>query len=130
MNTADDRPRALRSAETAATAWAETVEHQQHATGRHADFYALAGEMVATLNAIDDLTVVLAHQVARYGQGRALYDDTRTADPADRLFEAVDCLRGVRAGLAATSAAANAFWSAVGHIGVDADQTDGVGERP
>ena len=62
---------------------------------------------------------MLARQVGRYGQGRALYDDTRTVDPADRLAEAVDCLRGVRAGLATTSAAANAFWSAIGHIGVE-----------
>ena len=73
MNTPDERPRALRSAEAAATAWAETVEHQQQATPRHADFYALAGEMVATLYALDDLTVVLAGQVGGYGAGpRAL----------------------------------------------------------
>ena len=73
MNTPDDRderPRALRSAEAASTGWAETVEHQQQATPRHADFYALAGEMVATFHALDDLTVVLAAQVGGYGQGR------------------------------------------------------------
>ena len=112
-------PHALRSAETAATAWAETVEHQLEAPPRHADFYALAGEMVATLNALDDLSVLLARQVGRYGQGRALYDDTHTTDPADRLTEAVDHLRSMRAGLVTASAAANGFWSAVGHIGVE-----------
>ena len=98
MTTPDERPHALRSAETAATAWAETVEHQLEAPPRHADFYALAGEMVATLNALDDLSVLLARQVGRYGQGRALYDDTHTTDPADRLTEAVDHLRSMRAG--------------------------------
>ncbi len=119
MTTPDERPRALRSADTAATAWAETVEHQQEASPRHADFYALAGEMVATLYALDDLTVLLARQVGGYGQGRLLYDDTRTTDPADRLADAIACLHGMRTGLATTSAAANAFWSAIGHIGVE-----------
>ena len=119
MTTSDDYPRALRSAEAAATAWKQAVEHQQDATPRHADFYALAGEMVATLYALDDLSVVLARQVGRYGEGRALYDDTRTVDPAARLAEAVACLRAVRAGLSTTTAAANAFWSAIGHIGVE-----------
>ena len=119
MTTPDDYPRALRSAEAAATAWKQAVEHQQDATPRHADFYALAGEMVATLYALDDLSVVLARQVGRYGEGRALYDDTRTVDPAARLVEAVECLRAVRVGLSTTTAAANAFWSAIGHIGVE-----------
>jgi len=40
MTTPDDYPRALRSAEAAATAWKQAVEHQQDATPRHADFYA------------------------------------------------------------------------------------------
>ena len=119
MNTPDERPRALRSAEAASTAWAETVEHQQDAARRHADFYALAGEMVATLYALDDLTVVLAAQVGSYGQGRILYDDSRTVDPAARLADAVHCLRDVRAALGPATAAANAFWSAIGHIGVE-----------
>ena len=119
MNTPDERPPALRNADTAATAWAETVQHQLHATPRHADFYALAGEVVATLNAVDDLTVVLARQVGSYGQGRTLYDDTRTVDPADRLADAVDCLHRVHDALGTTAVAANEFWSAIGHIGVE-----------
>ena len=57
MTTPDERPTALRSAEAAATAWAETVEHQYEASPRHADFYALAGEMVAQQAA--DFDVVL-----------------------------------------------------------------------
>jgi hypothetical protein len=122
MSTLDDgdtRPRAVRSAEAAATAWAETVQHQQQAIPRHADFYALAGELVATLYSLDDLTVVLAAQVGAYGQGRAVYDDTRAVDPAARLAEAVQRLRDVRAALEPAAAEANAFWSAIGHIGVE-----------
>ncbi len=76
MNAHDERPRTLRSAEAASAAWSETVEHQQDAPPRHADFYAVAAEIVATLYALDDLTVVLAAQVGGYGQGRILYDDT------------------------------------------------------
>jgi hypothetical protein len=119
MATPDRRPHALRSAEAAVTAWAETVELQQQATPEHADFYALAAEMVVALHALDDLSVLLARQVGVYGQGRVLYDDTRTTDPADRLAEAVACLRGMRTGLVTTTAAANEFWKAIGPIGVE-----------
>ena len=45
MTTPDERPPALRSADTASTSWATTVEHQQQAPPRHADFYALAGDL-------------------------------------------------------------------------------------
>lgn len=115
----DARPRAVRSAEAAATGWAEVVHHQQQAEPRHADFYALAGEMVATLYALDDLTVLLAAQVGAYGQGRAVYDDTRTVDPATRLAEAAQHLYGIRAALGTATTEANAFWSEIGHIGVE-----------
>ena len=119
MTTPDEYLHALRTAETAATAWKKTVEHQQDAPPRHADFYALAGEMVATLYALDDLTVVLGRQVGSYGQGRAVYDDTRTVDPTTRLAEAVQRLRGMRAALGPAATEANAFWSEIGHIGVE-----------
>jgi hypothetical protein len=120
VTTPDEYPRALRSAEAAATAWKQAVEHQQDATPQHADFYALAGEMVATLYALDDLTVVLARQVGDYGQGRALYDDTRTVDPAERLTEAVAALRAVHTALGAVTPVVHALWNAIGHIGVEA----------
>ena len=120
MTTPDDYPRALRSAETAAAAWKQAVEHQQDATPRHADFYALAGEMVATLYALDDLTVVLARQVGDYSQGRALYDDTRTVDPAERLTAAVGSLREVHAALGVVTPAVHEFWNAIGHVGFEA----------
>ena len=118
MNTPDERPRALRSAETAAAAWTETVEHQQDATPRHADFYALAGEIVATLYALDDLSVVLAHQVGGYGEGRALrrHPHRRSGRPP-RRGRGMPARRACGLGPAA---AANDFWSAIGHIGVEA----------
>ena len=119
MTTRDERPPAVRSANAAATAWAEAVRHQQAAPASHADFYALAAELVATLNTLDDLAVLVAGQVGRYGQGRTLYDDTRTVDPAARLGEAVETLSRVHAALGATATAANEFWNAIGHIGVE-----------
>ncbi len=112
MNTHRRTPTRAAQRRSGVHAWAETVEHQQDAARRHADFYALAGELVATLYALNDLTVVLAAQVGGYGQGRVLYDDTRTVDPAARLADAVQCLRDVRAALGPATAAANAFWSA------------------
>ena len=84
-----------------------------------AGFYAFASEIVATLNALDNLTVVLAAQVGAYGEGRTLYDDTRTVDPAARLAEAVQCLSYARAALGPAAVAANGFWSTIGHIGVE-----------
>ena len=119
MTTRDERPPAVRSADAAATAWAEAVRHQQAAPASHADFYALAAELVATLYALDDLAVLMAGQVGRYGQGRTLYDDTRTVDPAARLGEAVEALSRVHAALGTTATAANEFWNAIGHIGVE-----------
>ena len=85
----DGRPKAVRSAEAGATAWSEAVAQQHEAPGRHADFYALAAELAATLYALNDLTVVLAAQVGAYGQSRVLYDNTHTVDPAARLVDAV-----------------------------------------
>ena len=119
MTTRDERPPAMRSADTAAMAWAEAVRQQQSAPASHADFYALAAELVATLNVLDDLSVIVAGQVGRYGQGRTLYDDTRTVDPALRLGEAAEALSRVHAALGTTATAANEFWNAISHIGVE-----------
>jgi hypothetical protein len=120
MNNTDERSPALRCADIAVTAWADAVRHQLEEPSRHADFYALAREVVATLCALDDLAVLLAAQVGRYGESRVLYDDTRAVDPVARLTEAVQCLRDVRAALGPATVAANSFWTAIGHIGVEA----------
>src|SRR5690242_15130916 len=98
-------------AEQGTAGWEDAVRLQRWASPDHADFYALAGEMVATLYALDDLAQVLHWQVSRYGQGRRLYDDTRQVDPAARLADAAAELTGLRAQLQAAQALANRFWS-------------------
>ena len=62
---------------------------------------------------------MLARQISDYGDGRALYDDTYQVDPAERLAEAVRELRAAQTDLRDAGAAANRFWSAIGHIGVE-----------
>lgn len=120
MNDTDDQcPPALDRAAEGTDGWEETARHQRHATPDHADFYALAGEIVTTLHALDDLTEILSRQVAGYAQGRPVYDDTRTVDPAARLAEATALLRDIRAGVRAAALAGNRFWSAIGHIGTE-----------
>jgi hypothetical protein len=106
-------------AERGSAGWEDAVRLQRWATPNHADFYALAGEIVATLSALDDLADVVHHQVSRYGQGRRLYDDTRQVDPGVRLVEAAGELADLREQLQAAQAPANRFWSTVGHIGVE-----------
>lgn len=117
--TDDDRAPAVARAEQATDGWEDVAHLQRWAGPDHADFYALAGELVRTLHAIEDLTQVLAAQVARYATGRTLYDDTRSVDPATRLADAVEQLRAARAGVAAAESRFNEFWSTIGHIGVE-----------
>lgn len=120
MNDTDEqRSPALDRAAEGTDGWEQVVSHQRHATPDHADFYALAGEIVTTLHALDDLAEVLAGQVAGYAQGRPVYDDTRTVDPAARLAEATALLRDTRKGLRTAVVPANRFWSAIGHIGTE-----------
>jgi hypothetical protein len=116
-------------AERGTGAWEDTARLQRWATPDHADFYALAGEVVATLYALDDLAQVLRRQVAGYGQGRPVYDDTYgRVDPAVRLAAAVAELDGLRGLVQAAQVPANRFWSAIGHIGVEhSDLPDGPG---
>lgn len=121
MNDTDKyRATAVGHAQVGAEEWEQVVRAQRHADAEHADFYALAGEIVTTLHALEDLTGVLTRQVDGYAQGRPVYDDTRTVDPAARLAEATALLRDTRTGLCAAALAANRFWSAISHIGVEA----------
>jgi hypothetical protein len=99
--------------------WEDAVRLQRWADADHGDFYALAGEVVATLYALEDLASVLERQVARYGQGRVLYDDTRQVDPADRLQAAVHALQGLHDTVVAAGGRAEQFFTAIGHLGVD-----------
>ena len=115
----DSRPAAVVAAERAGELWTDVVRLQRWTDPDHADIYAIAGELVATLTALDDLASVLARQVSDYGKGRALYDDSRQIDPAERLAEAVKRLRSAQTAIRAAWVAANGFWSAIGHIGVE-----------
>lgn len=120
MRAGEWRSPAAERAETGAQQWAEAVRQQRHATPHHADHYAVAAALVSTLYALEDLTAVLRDQVAGYGDGRALYDDTSIADPADRLVEAAEHLALMREAIVVAHGHGNRFWSAIGHIGVRA----------
>ncbi len=127
LDTAVDR------AERGTSAWEDAVRLQRWATPEHGSFYGLAGEMVATLHAIDELAALLHRQVARYQRdqqqaGEVVYDDTREMDPAERLQVAAIALDEVRDMAASAEFWANAFWSAISHIGVEhGDGTEPAG---
>lgn len=119
-------------AETGTGAWEDAVRLQRWATSDHADFYALACETVATLHALEDLAVVLRRQVAGYAaaqqaRGRQVYDDTRQHDPRHRLTDAATDLDLLADRLRSAERAANAFWSGIGHIGVDDTRVEPTG---
>jgi hypothetical protein len=109
---------AVERADAGAEAWEDAVRLQRWAAPEHGEFYVLAGELVRTLYALEDLARVLGRQVAGYGRGRAVYDDTWQVDPAARLVEAAGELSRLGAALGMAERAASAFWSAIGHIGV------------
>jgi hypothetical protein len=115
----DDRPAAVRRAEQGQQGWQTAVEAQRAAVPRHSDFYELAALLAPTLYSLEDLANVLARQVAGYGAGRALFDDSGTVDPHVRLAQAAEELRGVRDALADAYARTQGFWSHIGHIGVE-----------
>ncbi len=109
---------ALTRAEVASEAWRAAARHQREAEPDHADFYALGGEVTTTLRALDDLFGVLRRQVGGYGDGRCVYDDTGRVSAIGRLQEAVSAIEVAQTRLAETHEMVNAFWSAIGHIGV------------
>ena len=120
---------AVARAEAGTGGWEEAVRLQRWADPDHTDFYVLAGEMVATLQSLEDLAQVLGRQVAGYPhmqqeRGRRLYDDTRQVDPAERITDAVTALAALTGHLRAAQAPANRFFSAIGHIGLEDDDAD------
>lgn len=117
MTGLDERAAAVVAAEAGAERWRAAVVAQRTAGAEHADFYALGCELVHTLRALEALARVLAGQVADYGIGRELYDDTGRIGPADRLAAASDALDEVASLLAGAERQANTFWSHLGHIG-------------
>jgi len=124
---AEPDPAAARAAR-GASAWQDAVRLQRWATPAHRDFSALGCELVATLYAVEDLAQVLYRQVGRYQReqqqaGQLFYDDTREMDPAERLQVAAVALTELRSTAASAESWANAFWSAIGHIGVEGPPT-------
>jgi hypothetical protein len=105
-------------AEKGAQQWRAAAVVQRSAEPDHAEFYALAGELVDTLRAIEALGGVPARQVDGYGAGRRLYDD-EGGDPRARLRTAGSHLAELRRLAAAAERAANDFWSAISHIAVE-----------
>lgn len=120
MNPADREywPNAVGHAEAGAAAWRAAVVVQRSATPDHAEFYEFAGHLVDTLRALDELGGVLGRQMAGYAEGRRLYDD-EGGDPRARLRAAGLHLAVVRQCAAEAERAANEFWSAISHIGVE-----------
>ncbi|MGI8814873.1 MAG: hypothetical protein ACR2G2_06175 [Pseudonocardia sp.] len=113
--TGDEWPAAVVAAERGAGWWRAAVVEQRSATADHGDFYALAGELVDTVRALESLVEVLGRQVSGYGEGRVLRDD-QARDPGARLTVAVALLWQTRESLAAAKQTANRFWSEIGHI--------------
>lgn len=113
----------VRDAETGSRAWRRVVHVQRSATADHGDFYVLAGELVDTLRCLDSLAGLLTGQTADYPgtvttTGGQLYDD-ENANPGHRLRSAVLALAETRQALSSAERAANRYWSAISHIGVD-----------
>ncbi|ODU06700.1 MAG: hypothetical protein ABS81_04275 [Pseudonocardia sp. SCN 72-86] len=127
---ADGRPEAVREASAGAKAWRAVVHAQRTAEPDHADFYAMAADVVDTLAALAGLAEVMAWQVAHYGNTRPVYDDSRAFDPRERLDLAALDLRELATRMRAADRVVNAFWSRIGHIGVDspADAQDASNE--
>ena len=107
------------AAERGTAGWKDADLLQRWAAGDHGDFYALAAELDETLHALHGLAITLRSQVAQYGTGRALYDDTREIDPAVRLDFAAEMLGLLASELATAERHAAAFHSAISHIGVE-----------
>jgi hypothetical protein len=126
---------AVARGEAGVAAWEDVVRLQRWAVADHADFYALAGLMVGTLYALEDLSGVLERQVAGYrqtqqAQGLQLYDDTRQVDPAERLQTAVAALQQVHRAVESAADWANRFWTAIGHIGTEDTSPPGSSDHP
>ncbi|GAY12616.1 hypothetical protein [Pseudonocardia sp. N23] len=132
-----DIPEAVREARAGAKSWRAAVLAQRTAVSDHADFYAMTADVVDTLAAVGSLAEVLARQVAHYGDNRPVYDDTRVADPRERLDAAAMDLYELAARLRSPDRIANTFWSRISHIGVhdpadvnDSDSSIGGAQVP
>ncbi|MFC4950776.1 hypothetical protein [Pseudonocardia sp. GCM10023141] len=133
MNTRDDNTShdedelsvAMMQSDRGAEAWRAVVRAQAVATPDHIDFYAVAGDMVATLRALEELAQILSRQVASYGDGRVLFDDGLDRDtdslatPQERLSLAARQISVAGKSIGMATWPANRFWSLIGHIGAE-----------
>ena len=108
-----------RRAEAGTAAWEDAVRLQRRATPDHADFYALAGELVRRC-ALDDLTRCCAGRSPATPRPSGTGAARSTTTPA-RSTRRCGC-PAVEASWTASAppgrrARANPFWSAIGHIG-------------
>ena len=111
------------AAETGAQWWAcatASLHLRLRGSLSHADLHDLAGELVTTLQALEGLTSALARHTEAYAERGDLRDD-EDADPTARLELGVAEVREVGRLLGTALRPANAFWSAVGHIGLQLD---------
>lgn len=107
--------RAVKAATPGTDEWRAPVRVQQSVPVDHNDMYALAGLMVETLTALDDMAAILTWRAARYATRDDLSDDAGS-DPARRLRTAASQLDTVRTRLGPALAAVNAYHSTIGHI--------------
>lgn len=91
---------------------------ERTADPEHGEWYRIAGEMVGTLRALQGMASLLRDRVTRYDEDRIVRDD-EGRDPAARLDECNAQLIELEAVLVSADSAANAFWSSVGHVGVE-----------
>jgi hypothetical protein len=125
--------RVTRQAAAGSKAWEAAVGGQRVLRlPDHEGFYALAGEVVATLRRLDELCGLLARQVAGYGHttavGGVLRDDERGRDPGERIAIASSWAAQTAHLIATAERAAGRFWSEIGHLAIDyptPDSTDG-----
>ena len=89
----------------------------------HEDFYKFGSDLTAIPLALAEFTEVMLRQVNTYGQRYELRDDGGL-DPQVRIIEAAEYLRAIIKPLAAASAAAAKYHSAIGHIGVTGKRGD------
>lgn len=98
---------------TAAAAPAETALD-------HTQLSQYGRVLTSVLDTVDDLVLNLTNRVAHYGDDLILRDD-RDADPVDRLGDACDQLGELHTNINAARRHAHHYWSAISHIGVQAD---------
>lgn len=112
------RAGAPEAADAGTTAWRQVASRLRAADADHGDWYAVAGEMVATVRALEDVAAAVIGQVICYGHDHELRDD-EGRDPHERLADVVRGLRRFAEQLCDSEFDLHQAWSASGHIAVE-----------